>query len=86
MAENNGVEVLYFEVKPLPRHDCLTAPFVSVQIITGLPTRTKADHSGPSVLCVFYRSALLADTCVVVRVRSKNGCTSTCGCVFVLCR
>jgi hypothetical protein len=67
MAGKNGVEVLYFEVKPLLWQDGLVAPFVLVQIITGLPTWTKAELSGPGAvgLCIFYRSALVTNSCVV---------------------
>ena len=67
MAERNGVEVLYLEVKPLQWRDYLVAPFVSVQIIIGLPTMTKAERSGPGAvgLCIFYRSTLVTNTCVV---------------------
>jgi hypothetical protein len=83
MAEKNGVEVPYFEVKHLLWQDCLAAPCVSVQIITGLPTWTKAERSGPEAvgLCIFHRSALVTNTCVVGSCPLEKWLYIYCGCV-----
>jgi hypothetical protein len=50
--QKNRVEVLYFDVNPLLWQDCLAAQLVLVQIITGLPPWTKAEHSGPGAVTV----------------------------------
>jgi hypothetical protein len=81
-AEKNGVEVLYFEVKPLLWQDCLAALFVSVQIITGLPTWTTAERSSPGAvaLCIFHRSALVTNTYVVGSCPLEKWLYIYCGC------
>jgi len=82
MAEKIGVEVLCFEVKPLLWQNCLAAPLVSLQIITGLPTWTKAERGGPGAvrLCIFYRSALVTNTCVVGSSPHEKWLYIYCGC------
>jgi len=59
MAEKkNGMEVLYFEVKPLLWQDCLASPFVSVQIFTGLPYMDKSRTQWPWGRRVVYLLSL----------------------------
>jgi len=83
MAEKIGVEVLYFEVKTLVWKNCLAASFMSVQIFTGLPTWTKAERGGPGAvgLCIFCRSTLVTNTCVVGSCPLEKWLYIYCGCV-----
>ena len=83
-GRKNGVEVLYFELKPLLWQDCLAAPFVSVQIITGIPTWTKAERSGPGAvgLYIFYRSVLVTNTCVLISCPLEKWLYMYCGCAY----